>query len=145
MRLLKLHPLTSPSTNQRIMHKLKRHSATDIPNIAFKNLSLKVIREFRSPDCELLILIALHPAINTVLSFTTTQCQQIAVHQEKTQVQLSNNFGNHEGTPIPDRCLDGGSSQILSSSSLSYLCLTDSPECLLLTRHCWPISLSILG
>jgi len=72
-------PKTSPfdlTINQSENYaQAEKHFTTDIPNIAFKNLSLKVIREFRSPDCELLILIALHPTINTLLSFTTTQCQ----------------------------------------------------------------------
>ena len=50
-------------------------AATLTPNAAFKNPSLKAMREFRSFEYKMLILLAWCPAVNALLSFTTTQCQ----------------------------------------------------------------------
>lgn len=57
-----------PWTDQATWHPL--------PYLTFKNPSLKAIGEFRSFEHELPIL-AWHPGINAVLSFTTTWYQQI--------------------------------------------------------------------
>ena len=57
-----LTPEISPSdlipTNQKNVHELIMHPTTLKPNVAFKNPSLKAIREFRSFEHELPILLA---------------------------------------------------------------------------------------
>ena len=39
---------TSPSTNQRIVHKLITYPGTPLHHLAFKNVLLKPIKKFRS-------------------------------------------------------------------------------------------------
>ena len=53
-------------------------SCASFPHFAFKNRSLKTLREFRSLQHELPILLAL-PCDDTVLSFTTAQCSGLAL------------------------------------------------------------------
>ena len=56
-------------------------------SVAFKNPSLKAIREFRSFEHKLSVhSLCLVPIINAVLSFTRTQCQQI----DYSEVWVSN-------------------------------------------------------
>lgn len=76
-------PETSPyylSTNRS---EESPQAATFTPNVAFKNPSLKVMREFRSLEHELPVLFAWCPVINALCSFTVTWCQLIgfAVHR----------------------------------------------------------------
>ena len=44
---------TLPSTNQRIVHELITYPGTPLPHLAFKNASLKPIREFGLLEHEL--------------------------------------------------------------------------------------------
>ena len=76
-------PETSPyylATNQS---EESPQAATFTPNVAFKNPSLKVMREFRSLEHGLPVLFAWCPVINAICSFTLTWCQLIgfAVHR----------------------------------------------------------------
>ena len=82
LRFLKHHPVTSPSANQKKVHELQPS-----PWMFFENPSLKATGELH-PECclwrsfpersfehEQPILLSWQPEINTVISFTTTQCQ----------------------------------------------------------------------
>ena len=46
-----------------------------LPHTVFKNPSLKAIGEFGSSEHKVHVLLAWHPAINAVFSFTTILCQ----------------------------------------------------------------------
>ena len=68
------------------------HSAALSPSVAFKDPSLKAIRESGSFEHKLPILLMWYPAGIAVLSFTTIQCQQIdfTVCGKRIQVWFSN-------------------------------------------------------
>ena len=61
---------SSPTRQEKVTHP----SALTL-NVGFKNCSLKPNGEFRHFEHELPILLTWCPAINAVLSFTTTRCQ----------------------------------------------------------------------
>ena len=77
LRFLKHDPVISPPTKQKNVQELLRHPATLTSKAALKNPSQKSSRELGLFECELLILLAWHPAINTVLFFTKTSCEKI--------------------------------------------------------------------
>ena len=59
-----------PPTKQNKVVELITHPAILTPNVAFKNHSLRAIKKFGYSEHELPVLLAWHPEIFAVLSFT---------------------------------------------------------------------------
>ena len=103
-----------------------------LPQLAFKNPSPKARGEFKSFEPKLPILHAGHLAINTVLSFTTIQCQYtgFAVHGAS---------GPKFGLVIHIPCLMAHSSIFKASNGASWsLSLCDITPSLYLFLWLWP-------
>ena len=67
--------VTSPSTNQRTVHKLITYPRTPLPHLSFKKAFLKPTWELGCFEYELPGLFSWCPTINIAISFTTAQCQ----------------------------------------------------------------------